>query len=185
MTSCFDVTEHSWQGPATSCKIFPGSEMAETSRHSGVEKVTLFDATLCHGYALITSRNIMFMLCSLCDLRGSWHTTWQTSCHAAASCKMRRLMLLHHNEIICLCIYLNHVSGFSSLSPCCWECDRRLITKWNNSGNKRSDLGKAIRSRLSWFKALLLRTEVSNLFLAFGQWLYLGEMENKGFVHQF
>lgn len=59
MTSCFDVTEHSWQGPATSCKIFPGSEMAETSRHSGAEKVTLFDATLCHGYALITSRNIM------------------------------------------------------------------------------------------------------------------------------
>lgn len=26
---------------------------------------------------------------------------------------------------------------------------------------------------------------VSNLFLAFGQWLYLGEMENKDFVHQF
>lgn len=46
MTSCFAVTEHSWQGSATSCKIFPGSEMAEMSRHSGAVKVNLFDATL-------------------------------------------------------------------------------------------------------------------------------------------
>lgn len=64
-------------------------------------------------------------LCSLCDLRRSWHRTWQTSCHAPTSWKMRGLMLLHHKEIMCLCIYLTHVSGYSSLTPCCWECDRR------------------------------------------------------------
>lgn len=50
-----------------------------------------------------------------------------------------------------------------------------------NSGNKRSDLGKARRSKLLWFKPLLLWTEMSNLLLALGQQLYLGEMENKDF----
>lgn len=32
-----------------------------------------------------------------------------------------------------------------------------------------------------WFKPLLLQTEMSNLLLALGQRLYLGEMENKDF----
>lgn len=184
MTSCFAVTEHSWQGPATSCKIFPGAEMAETWWNSGAEKVTLLDATPCYGSALITSPSIMVCYAS-CVTSGDPdtrpdrrhvmhqpHVRWEVSCCSII-------------EIMYLCIHLNHVSGFSSLSPCSWECDKKLLRKWNNSGNKRSDLGKARRSKSSRFKALLLWTERSNLFLAFGQRLYLGEMENKDFVHQF
>lgn len=50
-TSRFLVTEPCCQGPATSCKIFPGPEMAETSRN-----VILFDAMcLCHSSVLMRS----------------------------------------------------------------------------------------------------------------------------------
>ena len=48
----------------------------------------------------------------------------------------------------------------------------------NNSGDMSSGPGKAGRSRFSWMKALLSWAEVFKLFLAFGQWLNLGKMEN-------
>lgn len=91
MTSCFAVAEHSWQGPATSCKIFPGAEIAETWRHSGA-KVTLFDATPCHGSALITSPSIVvsYAPCVTSGNPDTWpdrhhvmhqpHVRWEVSC---------------------------------------------------------------------------------------------------------
>lgn len=119
-------------------------------------------------------------MCLLRDLRSimwSWHTTWLTWSHASASSKMRGLILLHHKEIMCLSIYLNCVSGFSSVARYCWECDRRLLRNWNNSGDKRSGPGKATRSGFSWMKALLSWAEAFELFLAFGQQLCSGKME--------
>lgn len=107
----------------------------------------------------------MLWLCShvipqrvLIDFRSimwSWHLTWPTWPHASTPSKMRCLTLLHHKEIMCLCIYINCISGFSSLPRYCGECDRRLLRNWNNSGDKRSSPAKARKRRFSWMKAAM------------------------------
>lgn len=110
-TSRFLVTEPCCQGPATSCKIFPGPEMAETSRN-----VILFDAMwLCHSSVLMRSPRCACYVTSGPSCDPDTRPDWLWS-HASASSKMRGLILLHHKEIMCLSIYLNCVSGFSSVA---------------------------------------------------------------------
>lgn len=114
-------------------KIFPGPEMAETSQQFAAEKS---DPIWCCVVMLCLCSHHFPNVCLLRDLRSmmwSWHTTWPTWSHASTSSNMRGLTLLHHIQIMCLCMYLNCVSGFNSLSRYCWEWDRRLLRNWNNS----------------------------------------------------
>lgn len=142
--------------------------------HYAMAMLSSHPATLCLCYARYVTSGDPDTQPDRCPIMQQPHVRWDVWCCSIIMrlCVSAFILIMSVGSAACLLAVENVIGD-------------RLITKWNNSGNKRSDLGKAIRSRLSWFKALLLWTEVSNLFLAFGQWLYLGEMENKGFVHRF